>query len=53
MTKYCITWGESHIQTVLWANNESEAIAKFVNDMRKECGDENFEPNIKWIDIIK
>ena len=52
MTKYCITWGEAHISTILLANNESEAIAKFVSGMRKEWG-ENFEPNIKGIDTIK
>lgn len=53
MAKYCIAWGESHISTILWAKNESEAIAKFVSEMRKEWGDETFEPNIKRIDIIE
>lgn len=52
MTRYCITWGEAYISTILWANSKPEAIDKFVSGMRKEWG-EDFEPNIKNVNIIK
>lgn len=52
MTTYCITWGEANISTFLLADNESEAIVRFIRLMRKEWG-MNFEPNIKRVDIIK
>lgn len=52
MATYCITWGESGISTFLLADNESEAIIRFISLMRKEWGI-NFEPNIKRVNIIK
>lgn len=52
MKRYCITWGETGIQSFVFAKSESEAVAKFTSDIRKTWG-KNFEPNIKYIDVIK
>lgn len=53
MKWYCITWGEAAIQTLVFANSEVAAIIKFKRDMRDYWGEEDFDPNIKYIDVVK
>ena len=50
--KYCITWGETEIQTFVVARSSEEAIQKLQNDINNEFGSK-CEINIKSVDIIR
>lgn len=52
MSEYCITWGETEIKSIVFANSEDEAIAKLKTDLM--CtGNENFKPNVKRVAVIR
>lgn len=50
--KYCITCGETGIQTFVVAGSVEEAIQKLQNDINNEFGSK-CEINVKSVDIIR
>lgn len=48
---YCIIYGDTGIKCFVNAENEEQAVSKFMRDMKNNFG-EQCEPNVKSVNIV-